>query len=172
VVTAGASERFASWLSTDIGPPLRTQGFTKSGFNFHLRAPEGWGVVNFQKSQWGSRNLTKFTVNLGVALDKLAPIFDRDPTKKPPASLCHWSSRIGTLIHPDRDTWWSVDDRTDLQGLTAEILPTLMERALPAIDARLTAEGFLRALRRGDPLGQVPRPANVLALLKESAPAT
>ena len=62
---------FVSWLSTDITPSLRDPGFTRTASTFHIRATEGWGVINFQKSAWGSKDETRFTINLGVALDKI-----------------------------------------------------------------------------------------------------
>ena len=155
-VMTDAPERFATWVSTDIAPFLRADRFTKSGLNFHKRGQEGWGVVNFQKSPWGSRAETQFTINLGVALDVLAPVFGRDPAKKPPDSMCHWSERIGLLLDAPRDTWWGVKDGTDLQALTAEILPLLRDRALPAIEERMTAEGFLRRMRSDDRASLMP----------------
>jgi hypothetical protein len=146
-VNTNARESFAAWLASDIGPVLRAHSFTKSGSNFHLRGSEGWGVINFQKSQWGSRSETRFTINVGVALDKLAPIFDRDPTKRPPESMCDWRKRIGRLMDSPRDTWWSVGAATRVQDLTTEVLPLIVDRALPWIDRRLTVDGFIRAMR-------------------------
>jgi len=164
-VNANAPGRFSRWLSTDIGPILRARGWTKTGPTFHLRQPQGWGVVNFQKSPWGSRDETRFTINLGVALDALAPIFDRDPAKKPPSSMCEWSDRIGSFLEPARDTWWIVNGGSDLEALTNEIGPVVVDLALPPINERLTAEGFLRAMRLDNPVGQVGYPWKVLALL-------
>ena len=92
-----APDRFATWLSTDIAPSLRRQGFAKTGSSFHRRGPEGCGIVNVQKSQFGSRHEARFTINLGVTIDR----------------------------------WWNLDHETDLASLTAEILPLLVDRALP-----------------------------------------
>jgi hypothetical protein len=149
-----APDRISRWLSTDIRPVLRARGWTKSGSTFHLRKPEGWGVINFQKSPWGSREETRLTINLGVALDALAPTFDRDPTKEPPEHMCHWQTRIGWLMEPARDTWWIVNSGTDFAELANEIGLALVDLALPAINERLTAEGFLRASREDNRIGQ------------------
>jgi hypothetical protein len=133
----------ATWLSIDVGPELRKRGFTKNGSTFHRRTPESWEILNFQKSQWGSRLETSFTINLGVALDRLTVVRGGDPSRKPPENWCHWRSRIGRLLEDQEDHWWTLDLETDLPELTAEIVPLLVDRALPLLEACSTEAGFL-----------------------------
>ena len=83
-----APERLSPWLSYEITPLLRAQGFVKTGGNFHLRSQEGWGVINFQKSAWGSKDRTDFYINVGPALDRLLVHRGLDPARKPPESNC------------------------------------------------------------------------------------
>ena len=160
-----APDLFADWLSTSVRPVLRDRGWTKTGSTFHLRAREGWGVINFQKSAFGSRHETHFTVNLGVSLDRLASIRDVDPARKPPFPFCNWQERIGFLLDSPRDTWWTIDGGTNLGDLTSEVLPLVLERALPTVSERLTAAGFLRTMQRADSVGRVPFHERVLQLL-------
>ena len=160
-----APDVFADWLSTSVRPALKELGWTKTGSTFHLRAREGWGVINFQKSAFGSRYETHFTVNLGVSLDRLASIWDVDPARKPPFPLCNWQERIGFMLDSPHDEWWSIDDNTDLGDLTSEVVPLVLERGLPTINERMTAAGFLRAMQLTDPVGRVPFDERALELL-------
>ena len=172
-VTDSAPDRFAAWLSADIGPALRQRGFAKSASNFHRRGPAGWGVINFQKSQFGSRLETRFTINLGVALDRLTAARGGDPRKKPPEHQCLWRSRIAAAVGDLSDRWWDLDHETDLTKLAAEILPLLIDRGLPLIEERLTEDGFVAALTGSPRVGHTAffRDAQIIALLATPEPA-
>jgi hypothetical protein len=141
-----APERFSAWLSREIAPLLRAGGFTKTSANFHLRGNDGWGVINFQKSAWGSRDKTLFYINVAVALDKLLTFQGLDPAKKPPSYNCNWQMRLeghqrdGTPVER-----WSIDHATDLDALTVEIRGLIFGIALPWIGQRLTETGFVEA---------------------------
>jgi hypothetical protein len=154
-VTENAPDRFAVWLSTDIRPALSERGFTKTGSSFHKRGQAGWGVVNFQKSQFGSRLETRFTINLGVSLDRLATARGEDPNKKPPAHRCLWQTRIAAVVDDPSDCWWSLDQETNLAKLTTEIVPFLIDRVVPRIEERLTEDGFIATLAASRRLGQL-----------------
>lgn len=56
----------------DLGPWLRERGFKKRGNRFRRVDGSGWQVVDFQASQWGSRDDVRFTINLWVGLTELA----------------------------------------------------------------------------------------------------
>jgi hypothetical protein len=142
-----AVERFSGWLSSDVASALRAHGFTKTGPTFHRRGPDGWGVINFQKSQFGSRHDVRFFINVAVALDRLQIVEGRDPSRRPPEHQCNWRVRIGALTDNGEPGWRDIDERTDLDRLTAEIVPILIDRAVPFIEARLTEEGFVTAAK-------------------------
>jgi hypothetical protein len=150
-----APDRFAHWLSTDIRPALSELGFTKTASNFHKRGPDGWGLVNFQRSQFGSRLETRFTINLGVSPDRLTTARGGDPGKKPPEHHCVWRTRIAAAIGDPKDRWWDLDHETDLAKLAAEILPLLLDRGIPLIDLRLTRQGFVASLDSGPKVGHI-----------------
>ena len=122
-------------------------------------------MINFQKSAFGSRHETHFTVNVGVSLDRLASIRDVDPTRKPSFPFCDWQERIGFLLDSPRDTWWTIDGGTNFGDLTSEVLPLVLERALPTISERLTTAGFLRTMQLADSVGRVPFHERALQLL-------
>jgi len=124
-------------------------------------------VVNFQKSQWGSRLETKFTINLGVALDRLAFVNGRDPLKKPPVYRCEWGARIGQATENREDRWWRLDQETDITWLSSEVVPLLIDRGLPLIEERLTEAGFLAATRTNPHIGHVIKLPQVIAVLDQ-----
>ena len=154
-VTETAPDRFTGWLSDDIRPALNERGFTKAASTFHKRGPEGWGVVNFQKSQFGSRIETRFTINLGVSLDRLTTARGGDPRKKPREHHCVWRTRIAGAVGDPNDRWWHLDHETDLAKLTTEIRPLLIDRGVPLIEQRLTEQGFVAALGRPLRIGRI-----------------
>ena len=160
-----APDRFAAWLTTDVAPAFRDRGFTKTRSTFHRRAPAGWGVVDFQKSQFGSKLETRFTVNLGVALDRLSKARGEDPSRKPLENRCHWRCRIGRALGRE-DQWWSVDTETDLGALTVELLGDIAI-VLPLIDERLDESGFLAAATASPSVGLIQgfRPHELIDLL-------
>jgi hypothetical protein len=148
-----AQDRLTTLLRGRIGPGLRERGYRGSGQTWHRRFDGHWGVVNVQKSQWGSREATTFTVNLGVASDVVLAGRGEDATRPPTEPACQWRARLGQLAD-GRDTWWdvAVDDADEtLAGLAATLLASLDAAGLPAIEAHATPEAMLAAVL--DPLG-------------------
>jgi hypothetical protein len=154
-MTESAPGRFSKWLSTTIRPALREHGFTKTASNFHKRGQAGWGEVNFQKSQFGSRLETRFTINLGVSLDRLTAARGGDPGMRPPEHEWQWRSRIAAAVGDPNDRWWDLDLGTDLGSLSDEILPLLIDRGLPLIEQRLTEDGFAATLAASPRVGHI-----------------
>ncbi len=154
-MSTDASVAFRTWLSSYVRPALGERGYSRTGSTFHRRAPEGWGVVNFQKSQFGDSRRARFTVNLGVALDRLSAARGDDPDRKPQEHRCVWRCRIGALLGDAADRWWTIDEGTDLEALTAEVILPVVDVGLPLVDERLTADGFMAASARRPRVGQV-----------------
>jgi hypothetical protein len=154
-------------LSKAVAPVLRDRGYKGSGSTFHRRAAAGWGAVRFQKSSFGSRVETRFAVNLGVALDRLTAADGGDPTRKPSAYGAQWGCRLNDA-GDGGDHWWTINAETDLDKLSAEFVPILVDVGLHLIDERLTDAGMLRALRATKRIGQVKHERDALALLAGS----
>lgn len=141
-----AIERFDGWMTGEVGPELRSRGFTKRGSTFHLRGEGAWGVINFQKSQFGSRDAVRFYVNVAVALDRLLARDGLDPTRKPPAYKCNWQVRIGRLSEPAGPESWDVHVNTDFAHLTRELIRAIDQDAIPFIQRRASESRFASAL--------------------------
>jgi hypothetical protein len=146
-MAALATDRYAAWLSTEIAPMLHERGYRKRAGSFHKRVPDGWAVVNFQKSQFGSRDEVLFTINLAVALDRLMVFDGDDPTKPPPEYRCNMRVRMGNAQDVAQHSWWRVTASTDTRQLAEEIRPLLIDRGLLWIDARCSESSFAAALR-------------------------
>jgi hypothetical protein len=141
-----AVDAFSSWLTDDIAPFLKARGFSKAGSSFHHRGRDGWGIINLQKSQFGTREDVAFYVNVAVALDRLLSNDRRDPTRPPTQSQAHGRVRLGDLLKPPGPASWTFDPETDQHRLTSDVITLLDQRAVPFIEARVTESGFATAL--------------------------
>jgi hypothetical protein len=118
-----------------VAPSLKGRRFKKQRHTFNRIAELGLvHVVNFQMGQFpigayeipGLRpNLYgKFTVNLGVFVREVYEITQRGPA---PAFVqeyaCEFRVRLGELLMPPADTWWSLTD--DSSALVAELAALL-----------------------------------------------
>ena len=61
-------ERCDAMVRDVIGPELKAAGFRRARNRFARRVDGGWQVIDFQASQFGSRDQVSFTINLGTAL--------------------------------------------------------------------------------------------------------
>jgi hypothetical protein len=136
---------------------MRSRGYARSRTSFYHHGPDGWGVVNLQLSQFGSRQKVVFYINVAVALDRLLARDGLDAAHRPPESKCHWRSRIEQLTNAPSQ--WEVTDGTDMERLAHDLIELLDRAAIPWIEERQTEAGFLKALTRA-PAGAVIRPAS------------
>jgi hypothetical protein len=135
-----AREEYDRMIREEVAPMLRDVGFSKRRNRFRRVDSAGWQVVDFQASRWGSRDDTRFTINLWVGVAELA---DADADS-------HVQQRIGALIGDGEDQWWTIEASTDMQRLADEMRGVLEERALPWLEARGSVDGLVE-LARNDP---------------------
>lgn len=112
-------------ISEKIRPVLRGAGFTKKR-NVFVRDLDGTRhSLELQASQFGSRDDVEFTINLGIDYEELS-----DPSQL--------RVRLGRLLPSGADTWWELDDSTNIGELAAQLVAVIEERALPWFDERAT----------------------------------
>lgn len=129
-------ERYDALVRELIGPDMQAEGFKRLSNRFSRRLPGAWQIVDFQASQFGSRDEVSFTINLAVALDDLRRADATWTERKPPPEYkAHLRQRIGELIF-GRDHWWDFDDATDANALAQELIKAIREVGLPWLDAR------------------------------------
>lgn len=144
-------EAFATLLRDHVGPGLRQLGF--KGTRGAYAADRNGAYVNlgFQRSAFGDRDLQRFTINVTVApIDAWHAARTTHPflPQRPAASAIYrpqlfglqiWQKRIGHLMPDGTDHWWRFSTSSDLWALSAEVIDTIWDYALPFIEAQLTA---------------------------------
>jgi hypothetical protein len=128
-------------LVTFVAPVLKPYGFSKNRQTFYCRSPNNWGLIDFQKSWQSNKESLPFTVNLGVASDRLLRFFSPDKIKRPSIRDCHWQIRLGYLMNK-RDLWWKVDEQTSIENLGKEIVNPLENRAIQEINHYISDESL------------------------------
>ena len=127
-----------------FAPVFKRYGFKKSALNWYIRReeqPQGWGVINLQKSSFGNRNHITFTFNLAV-------MHDREPEHAAKRRAHYWGEqqiRVGRL-HPSKlDTWWDLEQPKrggkalplQMAEIAEEVCPLLEREAIPWVLTRL-----------------------------------
>jgi uncharacterized protein DUF4304 len=132
-----AREKYDAMLRDEVGPWLRARGFKKRRNRFRRADDDGWQVVDFQASQWGSRDDVRFTINLWVGVPELADT-ERDAQVQ---------ERVGLLLPGGQDHWWSLDAGTDATALADELRHVLQERCLPWLEGRRSLDHLMDIAR-------------------------
>ncbi|MGH8514512.1 MAG: DUF4304 domain-containing protein, partial [Gammaproteobacteria bacterium] len=93
---------------------LKAQGFRRRGQSFVLRRGN-WGVIKFQKFRGENPGDLVFTVNVGLASERLRRFEGRNIAEVPQEPECHLRMRVGEFLPPHREIWWRVSDEESLQ---------------------------------------------------------
>lgn len=130
-----------------IAAQLGKQGFRRQRNRFGRLHAGGWQIIDFQASQFGSRDDVRFTVNLGVAYPELRGADDTWTEKHAPAEhKAHVRERIGFLLAGGEDHWWELTPDTDPRELADELIGVLSTKALPWLEARADFAQYLDML--------------------------
>jgi hypothetical protein len=135
-------ERYDEMIKTTIASELRTSDFRKRRNAFFRKTEHGWTLVDFQASQFGSRDDVSFTINLGVNFAELRPPGEGQPS----LGKAHLQQRIGALLDRGKDVWWSLTSNSDFDALAAEINGVLKQTAIPWLQERTVLQDVLAAL--------------------------
>ncbi len=131
-----AREQYDEMIRSRLGPQLKKESFKRVRNHFARWGGGGWQIIDFQASQWGSRDAVSFTINLACALDGLAKRSEWDEKKSPSEAAAHLRERIGVLLDDGRDRWWDFDAATDPEALAGELMMVLRRVGLPWLEAR------------------------------------
>lgn len=123
-----AQETFSAFLKDRLAPVLRSLGFKGSGARYRLDRSEYQGTVGFQKDRDSTRAVVGFTINVSAG---------HVPTKRG-----YWSERIGHLMPEFADLWWRVPHGADTDELLADVVLSIRDYALVALDAVLDHPEF------------------------------
>jgi hypothetical protein len=118
-----------------VGTRLSAHGFTRRGLTLLKRTGESTGLVAFQSSTASSRQLLKFTVNVGIKFECLLSERER---KSVSMWDSHLSWRLGSLLVPPRhDIWWEATPGDNVLALANDMAVLIEDAALPTIDTYL-----------------------------------
>ena len=137
---------FADLLKNRISPFLREKGFRGSRQLFIGQFGQNWGMVQFQKSAYGTKDAVRFTINVGVCSNRLRSFFRPGRVGSPKSVYeCHWYERVGWLLPEHQDTWWDVTAMTTPDDFAESIKHILSDIAIPTI-MKFCADENLRDL--------------------------
>jgi Domain of unknown function (DUF4304) len=154
-----------------VAPALKPYGFSMNRQTFYCQSQNNWGLIDFQKSWHSGEETLPFTVNLGVASDRLLRFFSPDKIKRPSIWDCHWRIRLGYLMNKE-DVWWKVDEQTSVENLGKEIVNPLTNRAIQEINHYISDESLrdLWISGQSPSLTEFQRLMYLSVLLKELGP--
>jgi uncharacterized protein DUF4304 len=132
-----ARQQYDVMIRDEIGPWLRERGFRKRRNRFRRVDRDGWQVVDFQASSWGSRDDVRFTINLWVGVTELEGA----------EADAQVQQRVGALLPSGEDHWWPLDADTDTSALATELRAVLAELCIPWLDARRSLDDLMSLAR-------------------------
>jgi hypothetical protein len=145
-----AQARFKELL-TLVHAQLKPLGFKKRGQNFYIGGGGNVGLINVQKSQFGSKDDIQFTINVAAWSRRLEDAFPSGgkTADVPTEPACQWRRRIGDWTRDQRfDVWWHVTEATDVKQLIEEIAPLIEQHAVPFLRTHLSDEDLRDHLAR------------------------
>lgn len=131
-------EQYHGLISTVIAADLRGRGFRKRRNTFFRRADAGWTLIDFQASQFGTRDEVSFTVNLGVSFVELQQADEGQPS----LTRAHIRQRIGAVLDRPGDAWWNLHPTSNQTAVGDEVKEALDRAAIPWLEQRPVLETF------------------------------
>lgn len=111
---------------------LKSQQFIRRGSKFYRDIGEVIWLIDFQKSRSNTKDVTSFTINLGVFSKTLSSFYvDKSLDKKFIEDDCHIRKRIGYLMKENTDVWFTIEQNTSLEMFGKEICGLLETLAIP-----------------------------------------
>jgi hypothetical protein len=132
---------------------LKEKGFTKNGYNYRLPQSDNIALINIQKSIDRVPGVTKFTLNIGIYFNTLFYFRTGEIVQKPIINDCQWSLRIGNLLPISQDYWWVVNNHSDMQIITDEVIQIFNTSIYPSIISNISDKSFINHLLDGDIAG-------------------
>lgn len=126
---------------------LKTQGYKKSGRNWHKPIQNNWLIVNVQASSGNIGSKGKFTINLGVYHAEIATLAGQASIDgKPKEYDSTVRERIGILAY-GQDRWWVVDSTSNLEEIAAEVVEKMSSFGIPWLNSHIEASQISAALK-------------------------
>ncbi len=166
-----ASSEFNRLVRGQIKPLLSAHGYKRYGNTYLLFKDDIWRLINFQKSTKSTKHEVIFTINIGISSQILFQFYN-EPIKRPKIEDCHFRQRIGHILPQPKDTWWTINDNSNLAGLDEEILTSTGHYIIPELQ-KYSSNSALRDLwisGRSPGLTKFQRLMHLMVLLNEIGP--
>jgi hypothetical protein len=137
---------FRMMLKSIISPSLKNYGFHIQNNSFFKTIGNNVGIVDFQKSNNKEIDKLSFTVNIGVVSYNLLKFINQEEEiRKLEIWDAQWNVRLGQLMPEKKDTWWAINESTNVEQLGRDLLDVIVNLALPEIN-KYISDGGLRDL--------------------------
>ncbi|MFC8730852.1 DUF4304 domain-containing protein [Luteimicrobium sp. NPDC057192] len=158
-----AQEHFRAILRDRVAPELRRLGLRGSGQAYTLPDDDHFAQIGIQKSDSSSREAVKFTMNLSVVPKAAWAELAREQSWRGarPSANQHastpgaWQVRIGHLLPPRVDQWWTVTRDADPRAVADVVVDAIRDYGLPAmrsaIAGRAEEDGYPGTVRPSPP---------------------
>jgi len=108
---------------------LEGEGFIREVDSFRQFSNGLKRGLQFQRSQYETKNTISFTLNLGISSERLTSLLSE--SQKTPVWNSHVVKRIGFLLPDKLDKWWIISADTQLLLLSTELKGVISLCALP-----------------------------------------
>jgi hypothetical protein len=161
---------FEEMQKTRVAPALRELGLRGSKQDFRLPNDNGdYALFGFQTDSWDGT--TRFTANVAFyRAQRWQEARERHgwlpaaPTARSlyavePALLQGWTERIGALMDPPHDHWWTIRTEDDVPVVAEHVVSVVRDAVLPQLRARLSgSEPPPLPSRESGPVAACPAP--------------
>lgn len=131
---------------------LKPLGFRKVANVFSLASQNVVHLIEVQGSRDSTKDVARFTVNVGVFALDLVYADIRDVTK-PSIPGAHWRARLGTLSPEGRDLWWQASTDKQAVAVAEEVVSRVENYALPALFALPNLDALVLIWKQGKARG-------------------
>jgi uncharacterized protein DUF4304 len=123
---------------------LKAAGFRKRGRKFYLVESESSAHLDFRGSRSNSRELTRFTIDLGRYFPALARHLGKEVIQDAgKRTWCHHATRITHVMGVEPDYWWELSSPFEASRVGASVTAALRDRAIPFLRSIATLEGLV-----------------------------
>lgn len=134
-------------IRLSLAPLLKKTGFKKKGRTFLRTAQDLVHVVNVQASWTNSGDEGRFTVNLGVYFQGVERLLGNHVETEPRHVHCHIQERIGALLTPSHDHWWTIAPDLGLSEVAKSVGDAVANHGLPWLETVSTIDGATQSTR-------------------------
>jgi hypothetical protein len=153
-----ATRQLSDFFKKSLAPALAALGFVAQGRVFRRAQGAALQMVELELGKYNDASQARFTVELGVCypqlLEALAALeqfaYFRPRLATPGITECVVRQRLGMLIEPPADCWWSCGAATAGLPAAEDIIALLSAHGLPWLAGRASLSALVATEALGD----------------------